>query len=118
MGNFSPCCDRITDRSNVREEGFNLVHGSRAQSTMLGSRGDRSSGVAGHITTTVWKQRERVGCWYPDSVQDLSPLGRYRPQLEWVFPPQLTKPRSSLTDVPRGFSPGCFKSLSSSYKRI
>lgn len=44
-------------------------------------------------------------------------LGWYRPQLGWVFPPQLTKPRSSLTDVPRGFSPGYFKILSSSHQR-
>lgn len=30
MGNVSSCCDRITDQSNVREEGFNLVPGSKA----------------------------------------------------------------------------------------
>lgn len=44
MGNFSPCCDRITDPSNIREEGFNLVHGSKALSTVLVSHGDRSRG--------------------------------------------------------------------------
>ena len=50
MSNFSPCCDSITDQRNLRGEGFNLVHGSKAPSTELGSHGDSSTML--HLATS------------------------------------------------------------------
>jgi hypothetical protein len=50
MSNFSPCCDSITDQRNLRGEGFNLVHGSKAPSTVLGSHGDSSTML--HLATS------------------------------------------------------------------
>lgn len=64
MGNFSPCYGRITDQCNVREEGFILVHASKAQSTMVGKSWCQEHRTAGHVISTVRKQREMdAGTW-------------------------------------------------------
>lgn len=54
---LSPYCDRTPGRSNLKKKGLILAHSLRVQSIMVGNSQRHDFDAAGHIPSTVRKQR-------------------------------------------------------------
>lgn len=59
---FLVAVKKYPDKSNLRENGFILAHSSWVQSTVTGMSMGQKLEAAGHITSTIRKQRMMKTC--------------------------------------------------------
>lgn len=117
MRYFSPCYNRISDESTLREEGFLCL---TVWKTLKGKRGSMRVGqlAAWHLQSESREPRELLLSSLPLYFV-FSPVPQstewWRPHLEWVISPQFSQSENSLINTPKGFSPSWVLILQDSF---
>lgn len=106
IGYSSCCCDKMPDKTNIRNKGFALAQFESSIYCYKGRGGNCLPWwmlVLSSLSLSYSVQPPRLWC---------------SPQIKWAFPLQLTRSRISLTDVLRDLFPWWFQIPSSWHSRL